>query len=251
MELKKRYLVTTLVVGDEIEALAKYTVPRIQRYAESMGADFRVMGLTDISQRLSPYYEKNQIYNFLEDYEKVLYIDSDILITPDAPDLFAICSGDNIAAVSVEHVYKAVDDEKRSLATLLGDVEWKQEYFNSGVVLFTAAYRNLLNTTDGLIESWIAGKKEQHLPGLNDQSVFNYRVNQLNIPITFIDSAFNFTKAWGCFEKRFSKYFIHYAGMKGNRLQRIQKDDWILSRPSVYQVMKKSPWLVKVLDKIL
>ena len=244
-------LITTLVVGSEIEALSEYTLPTMRAYAQKVGADFKVMGLTDITQRLSPYYEKNQIDNFLDEYDRVLYIDSDILVVPDAPDLFAMHDGHSVMAVSVEHIYRAVEQEKASLNQVLGEVNWTREYFNSGVVLFTKAHRELLNTSDGLIEKWIAAKETGTVNGLNDQSIFNYRVNQLSIPMQYVSPAFNFTKAWGTFHTRFSQYFIHYAGMKGQRLARVKKDADVLRQSRKFSLFSHAPWLVKLQDKIL
>lgn len=248
---QNKYLITTLVIGQEIESLAKQTVPGMEQYAKRVGADFKVIGKTEISERLTPYYEKNQIFNFLDEYDKVLFIDSDILITPDAPNLFRQCNGDEIAAVSVEDVYGAVEKEKAMLQQFLGETEWTKKYFNSGVVMFTRKYRDLLNTSDGLIEKWVEGKAQAGVTGLNDQSVFNYRVNKHNIPIVYLDKAFNFTKAWGCFHKRFAKFFIHYAGMKGNREFRIKFDNRVIKSGVLYPIFKRFPVLVKFVDAVV
>lgn len=251
--MKKRsdFLVVTLVIGDEIEALARYTVPSIRQYAEKIGADFKVLEKTDISEKLSQFYEKNQIRDYLEHYSKVLYIDADILVSPDAPNAFTQYPGDNIGVVSVEQVYKAAEKEKQTLIKELGDVAWTKEYFNTGVVLFSAAHKQVVNTDDGLIEKWIEAKSQRNVAGLNDQSVFNFRMNQWDVPLTYMDNAFNFTKAWGCFEKRFSKYFIHYAGMRGNRITRIKVDDYVLQNSFLYSVLKASPLLTKLFDAVV
>ena len=250
MRAERKYLITTLVIGEEIEKLAELTVPRMQRYAERVDADFIIMGKSDISDRLSPYYEKTQIYSYLDQYEQVLFIDTDILITPDAPDLFEICPKDMVSAVSVDAVYKAVEEEKLLLKELLGVIDWQLPYFNSGVVMFTRQHKQLLNTTDGLIERWIQGKEQNGRNGLNDQSIFNYRANQLNIPVHYIDYSFNFTKARRCFEKRFTMNFIHYAGMKGQRYSRMKIDNWVLNSRFTLWCFKTNALLVKVFDKI-
>lgn len=245
----KRFLITTLVIGEEIEALSAYTLPTMEDYALRVGADFKVMGKTGISETLSPYYEKNQIFDFFDEYEKVLYIDSDILVSPDAPDLFSLHDGDRVMAIEVENVYKAATNEKNALNNTLGEVEWTAKYFNSGVVLFTEKYKSLLNTTDGLIDKWIDAKKNGQVSGLNDQSIFNYRVNQQSIPMQYVDHSFNYTKAWGSFNKRFSKYFIHYAGLKGRRLKMIKRDSALLKSTATRKLLSKSPALVSILDK--
>ena len=250
MSKSSKYLISTLVIGEEIEEIAKITVPRIEAYAKRVGADFIVLGKTTISDQLSPYFEKMQLFGYLDHYEQILFIDADILITPRAANLFEYCADDMVSAVSVNNVYKDVNTEHENLASLLGEVDWTLPYFNSGVVMFTQQHRALLNTTDGLIEKWIEGKARTNKRGLNDQSIFNYRVNQLKIPMNYIDKSFNFTKAWGLFEHRFSMNFIHYAGMKGQRLKRISLDSRILNKTSLFFLCKQLPLLTKIFDKI-
>jgi lipopolysaccharide biosynthesis glycosyltransferase len=251
MKQNSSCLITTLVIGDEMEALSLFTVPLIKKYAKRFGCDFKVLGESKISQDFSPHYEKSQIYTLLDHYDKVLFIDCDILITPDAPNLVELNKEDSILAVSVEEVFQNVSDEKSSLCSVLGEIEWHKPYFNSGVVLFTAKYKEILNTTDGLIEIWTNAKIERNIKGLNDQSIFNYRANKYDIPISYINSAFNFTKAQGNFESRFNKHFIHYAGMKGNREKRIYIDKKVLEKNWLYKLLKRNPRITKIFDFIV
>ncbi len=231
-----------------MESLATYTVPLMEAYASRVGADFKKLGKSKVTEELSPYYEKTQIFDLLNLYERVLFIDCDILITPDAENLFDYSTNDSVAAISVEDVYPGAQKEKSVLSQLLGEVDWVQPYFNSGVVLFTSTHKNLLNRTDGLIEKWIKGKELQNIKGLNDQSVFNYRVNKYSIPINYLDPAFNFTKAQGHFEERFGKHFIHYAGMKGNRHFRVRLDRKIIDNRLIYNLFKNNAKLSKTFD---
>lgn len=57
-------LIATLVIGDEIEALANYTVPTMEAYAKKVGAEFKILRATEITERLSPYYEKTRFTTF-------------------------------------------------------------------------------------------------------------------------------------------------------------------------------------------
>lgn len=243
-------LVVTIAIGDEIASFAKYTLPTIQAYAEKVGADFTLLEETEISEKFLPTYEKNQIRHYLDSYQNVLYIDADILVTPDAPDLFDLCPADKVGVVSVDQVYAKADEEKALLKQELGDIDWVHEYFNAGVMMFSDEHKHMANTTDGIIDKWVAAKAKKGIKGLNDQSVFNYRVNKLEVPLYYLDQSFNFTKAWGCFERRFANYFIHYAGLKGNRVTRIRLDSSILRRPLAYRLFKRFPVLTRLFDSI-
>ncbi len=66
------------------------------RYAKRINADFLVVQERKYSLLLRgyvngdlPVYEKFRLADFLEQYDRVLYLDSDILITPQARDIFA------------------------------------------------------------------------------------------------------------------------------------------------------------------
>ncbi|QPG06396.1 hypothetical protein IT774_04180 [Salinimonas marina] len=249
MDNEKR-LVVTIVIGEEIGSLAKYTVPTMEAYAKKVGADFKQLGKTEISDKYLEPYEKNQIRKFFDKYDKVLFIDADILVTPDAADFFDACEGDNMGMVSVDKYYPVAEREKKNLQKVLGEVDWKKDYFNAGVMLYTSKYQHVLNTDDGLIDKWRAAQAKG-MDGRNDQSIFNYRVNKHDIPTTFVDRGFNFTRVFGCFEKRFSQYFIHYAGLKGNRLTRIKVDNYVMNTPLLYKILKKCPKVTWVFDRVI
>lgn len=38
----------------------------------------------------SPHYEKFQIYNLLKEYDRIIYVDIDVIINETCPDLFQI-----------------------------------------------------------------------------------------------------------------------------------------------------------------
>jgi len=59
----------------------------MRAYAKNTDADFFVID----EQRLnvSPiHYEKYQLANFLDGYERVLFVDTDVVVHPNSPDLF-------------------------------------------------------------------------------------------------------------------------------------------------------------------
>lgn len=76
------------------------------------------------------------IPQLMPDYEKVLYLDCDILVKDSLKDLFAVdLSGFQAGCVYDEVRYTAAPDRVRDITENLGLKDWRR-YFNSGVVLF-------------------------------------------------------------------------------------------------------------------
>lgn len=88
-------LVTTRV-DNYFPELCAYTIPNLKRYAERIGADF-----FEITERKSPdlypSFEKLQVYDYAQHYDKTILIDADIMLSPEAPDFTESYNFDEIA----------------------------------------------------------------------------------------------------------------------------------------------------------
>ena len=226
-------------------------LPRMQAYADRVGATLIVISEAPQGYSLPEFYLKMNVANILESYDRVLYVDVDVLIHPKAEDVFSIVPGGCFAAVSVEYIFKKVSDEKVNLKNVLGDIQWSNPYFNAGLMLVSAGQKNMFNESDGFIESWEEWRSIDKNSGMNDQSVLNYRLNQSGENLYQLDRKFNFTRAGGDFHKRFSKSFIHYAGLRGNRIEMMTKDDRVLGSWLLRTIYGLIPLLCRVRDKLL
>ena len=64
-------------------------LPTIKRYAAKVGADFRIYSTEDRKfDGTSFFMQKLGQWDYLRDYDRLLCLDADILIVPDAPDVF-------------------------------------------------------------------------------------------------------------------------------------------------------------------
>lgn len=85
----------TLNIGDYAPELVSMTYPLLERYAQKIGADFRV-----INERQFPewpvVYEKLQIRELGKDNDWNIYIDSDALVHPDMFDVTEHLSKDTV-----------------------------------------------------------------------------------------------------------------------------------------------------------
>ena len=86
-EPSKTLLVVTLATGAKAMDLLEITGPRMQAYAEQCGADYRVI-LDDMSKGY-PLANKFRLATLTKRYDRVLFVDADVWIKPDAPNIFA------------------------------------------------------------------------------------------------------------------------------------------------------------------
>lgn len=172
-------LVLTIAIGSLYHEMAMITHPSIKRYADKIGAEFKV--IADQSHS-SPHWEKFEIYDLLSTYERILYVDTDVLITSDCPDLFEIVPKHLVGAFN-EGAY----------------FERKYpEYFNTGVMIIPRCCRNIFmkpETEQGSIETFY------------EQNFLNDRIQSGEYPVHPLSHKFNkmdFIQAPG--------YIIHKAG---------------------------------------
>ena len=83
--------IVTISCGDFYRRMAAISHPTIKAYADKLGADFIVWD--DYDGHTMPHYQKLELGKLLRQYERVLYIDTDILVRDDAPDIFAARAG--------------------------------------------------------------------------------------------------------------------------------------------------------------
>lgn len=103
---------------------------------------------------------KFMLPTLLDSYEKVLYLDGDILVREDLSDLFATNLG---------NAYLAAVIDSGIMYSHNKFIDQVQNYFNSGVMLINLAQMR----HDGLTEKLIQAKADMQDSSLMDQNVFN------------------------------------------------------------------------------
>lgn len=172
--------------GNTLKGAFEWSIKSWENYAERWDCDIFVLDqpLMDI-EWMKPNWFKMYILDILEangiDYDQVLYVDYDTIVTPDAPNIFELTN----------HKFTAVRN--------FGDMDWVcrsienyskfvfdgftfpyYNYFNSGVMVFNKKHKELFKsiqnfyqeTRDKLI--WV---QNTYCVG-NDQPVFNFFVNR-------------------------------------------------------------------------
>src|SRR5690349_1639383 len=134
--------VVTIASGVYFERMAALTHPTIKAYADKLGADFLVW--SDISGYQIPEYKKMEIGGLLDHYDRVLYIDTDVIVRDDAPDVFSVVPYDHLGMLEESRYY----DRRIAVLRFMEHVRfdstlWNGKYFNAGIFVCSKAHRDL------------------------------------------------------------------------------------------------------------
>lgn len=248
--------VVTASVGEAFSEMGRITQPLMEVYANRCGAKFVVISepVLGARQSLPGRYEKFQIHELLNNFERILFLDNDILVVPDAPNLFEQVP---------EHLFSAVSETAFSRASLdieltqkvLGSVPWRVPYFNTGVMLIGQSHKALFDPKRSELTAWndFSSADTRYHPAGEDQAYLNYLVNADQIEFLDLGYQFNHTRVRTDTEQRFRSHFIHYAGPSGfrygTRLEQMRKDARVLNSPLALRLARAMPVLRWVLDR--
>lgn len=243
--MKVRRAVITLAIGEGYQQLALHTHPLFKRYADRCNADFISIErpkLTDTLKLVT--YEKLQVWDVLDGrYDQVLFVDTDIVLLPTAPNVFDLCPPGTFAAAN-EEGYSMSGAHKRITQDQLGSVEWNAPYFNSGVMLFSPQHRELFNPSGEILKQWVMNpENSDHV--MSDQPILNYLLNHFGYDFLDLGYRFNRTRVLTDTHNRFRSHFIHYSGPSGHRYgsraKQISADARVASDPVALWVSKSLP----------
>jgi lipopolysaccharide biosynthesis glycosyltransferase len=178
-------------------------------------------------------FEKYQLFNLLNaGYDRVLYLDADVLITPNAENIF-----EKYFKMDKFYAYDENDkpewmDRDNYIYENISNIEWpinqkgKKQYFNAGIMLFSkevfSKYPYAFNLND--IPNW------PNLWYFGEQTIVNYWIAKNKIPFESIDYSFNRMDLgeYDLKNDRYNANFIHYAGPckygNGNKNETIAED---------------------------
>lgn len=190
-----------------------------QAYADRCGMDFlpiqerRIrLNPRPLRPRLGLYLEKLQLGELLDDYERIVYLDADVLIHPQAPSLLQRVPSDRFGCVreDVGPLAWKRREEITTAAAKLGPLQgWDQGYFNAGVMVMSRCHRDVFRC------------EREAIPRCRwpDQTYLNYRVHALGVDVMWLEPEYNLIPEFGNSfwdaGKRRKAHFIHYAGKEG------------------------------------
>lgn len=193
--------VVTIAVGNQYKEIALYTHGSIRNYASKVGAEFICI---DESECSSPHWDKFRIYSLLNKYKRILYIDTDVIIRDDCPNLFDLVPEDKLGLFNeasftdgrVVAFNKACEEYNIKLDT------WNGCYYNTGIMVISQVHKYLFK------------KPDKEIFNFYEQSYLNVIIAKNKVPIFSLPYSFNRMTCMDRFtgEERFASYIIHYAG---------------------------------------
>lgn len=197
----RKHLVLTIAVGDAYQKLAKLTHPTLRRYAERIGADFLSI---DESSSSTPHWEKFQIFDLLNRYERIVYLDTDLIVRDDCPDLFEKVPQSYLGmfneAPFTDGRASAMQDALNQYEETLPD--WNGLYYNTGVIVISRGHKYLFK------------KPDREESSFYEQGYLNIKIAKDSVWIHPLEYQFNRMTCMDSItgEERHASYIIHYAG---------------------------------------
>ena len=172
--------------GNTQTGMFKYSVKSWEAYSKRHDCNIFVLDepLFDI-EYMKPNWFKMYILDILEaneiDYDQVLYVDYDTIVTPDAPNIFELTDYKFTAVRNfgdMDWVCRSIENYSKHIFN--GFKFPYYNYFNSGVMVFNKNHKPLFES----IQKFYEENREQliymqntYCVG-NDQPVFNFFVNR-------------------------------------------------------------------------
>jgi len=195
-----KHLILTMSIGDSRNFIS-ITYPYLKRYADKCGADLIVLDkhselfrekfkdivcgrkVNSICYILKVY----SIYHYLENYEKILWLDDTCMIKKHTDNLFDMVPPGHIGGYN-EGELKCLNSwkyDKKFIYTQKKFDICERNYLNSGVVVYTRECRHLLSPES------IYEHKDLFQSDYPHQAFLNYQLQSNSIPLTLFDKNFN------------------------------------------------------------
>lgn len=189
----------TVAIGEEYQKIARLTHPLMRAYAARIGAEFIVLRQS-CSSGPTAHFEKYQLFQYLELFHRILYIDSDIVINPQCPDLFEIVPEQSLGVFLEEDQTEPTRRVLQTQATCGLLPAWGGVFFNSGVMVLSSQHRVIFDP--GL---------EQHSIGREyEQAQLNWNAQRAGVSIVNIGKSYNHI-VWELDATRYESNMIHYV----------------------------------------
>jgi hypothetical protein len=138
-----RNCVVTLATGPAVEIL-EISKPSIQAYAERCNADYiELRGTTEAWWGL----EKFRVRNIARSYNRTLFLDCDVIVRDDCPDLFAMVPQDHVAMHDdwphLEHFDWLKAERQTVFDSQAVEGSYPEQALNTGVVLCSREHADI------------------------------------------------------------------------------------------------------------
>lgn len=195
-------LILTMAVGPKHKAISDVTLPTLKAYAKRIGAKLRCV--REHEGELSPHFRKLELMREeLENNARVAWIDTDILISPKAPDIFEEVPEDKLGLFN--EAPWVGDRHPNDIAVwkeLTGRELVPGQYFNTGVIVASMRHADLFDTS--------VMNKVNHY---GEQTAFNQLLVDRKAEVFELSHEWNrMSCTWRQGLSPYSANFVHVAG---------------------------------------
>lgn len=196
--------IVSMAFGKDWWRLAATSFPTFEAYADSIGADFLVLSSRRYNDR-HVHWEKLRLFEILIRYERVMWVDADAVIRPDAPSVFEIVPEDAFGAFDESKICSGRDAELASCFSFYGKrmkVDNAGRYFNAGVMILSRRHATAFMMPNQLFTA----------SGMPEQTYLNMEVAHRGYEFFDLGSSWNAFHSAHSPEDRLKANIIHYAG---------------------------------------
>lgn len=191
-----------------------------EHYCNNHNIDFYVIDKPQL-KNTSPHWFRYWIFDLKPGYDKYMYIDTDIMVKWDAPNIFDICDSEYIHAVHDNSGLSWIWEGIKGYQSMFSDIklEW-DTYFNSGVLVFSKKHEQIIKDFKQFYidnQSIIEDYRNRLRKGF-DQTIFNYFLVWYNQPVKLLSekwNLFHMVRREILYNGYFLEmgYFWHYNGL--------------------------------------
>ncbi len=213
-----RNAVITINIGTAMKKMADLTIPTMRAYAERVGADFIVIDKIPETYQFkdySAYWAKFVLRDYLETYNRILYLDLDTTVTGNCPNLFELVPEAEFGALAEDDFNIDQSAEINLMQEKYGQIGWTKGYFNVGVMLASQAHKAVFELHEDMSGSLYP-----------EQSVMNYNLQKNGIPLFKLSHKFNHMYFLNVpHNQRSDSYISHYAGISQQLREAVIEED--------------------------
>lgn len=218
-----RRAIVTAAIGERFERMAALTVPTQRAYAQRIGAEHVLVdSLPDGITAKTSHWAKFRIAEMLEEaFDEVLWLDSDIAVSPAAPSIFGEAGG-RLAAYPEGDVVDRIEPFREYYRRLRG-VELRRSwtsYFNSGVLVVPRTARKIMSRPEqDEVDATMKMREENPGRFFFDQNLINARIAESGIDVVRLSYRWNLMHVPAEFmgvkweDRAKSGHMVHYAGL--------------------------------------
>ena len=197
---------------------AKYSIDSWEKYCTKYGIDLLVK--TDGDPNFTyPIWNKELIYRYGKEYDKIGIVDSDTIVSPNAPNIFDLFDADHFCGVNdlcdLNWLFDSIDKRQHLFPDINIDIN---QYINAGVLFFGNKYLSIFEEL-----YWFYLENSMEIDNLKtggkEQTLLNFIIQKNKVPVTLLSPEWNllsihkknmFTYNWQLNIDQ-TPYFMKYA----------------------------------------